>query len=119
MEYPVSWTEHALRAYEMPPDEIRAVLTAHDPRTVRRYLELHRERLQEQLEDKLRRLEVLEAVLVGSGDDPHLLERGGHMPGRRQTLRQGRHVTHAELQDGAALDLDPHGPFQDQEHLPG
>ena len=115
----IGWAEHTLRAHEMPQDEIRAVLTARDPRIVRRYLELHRERLQEQLDDKLRTLGVLEAVLVRSGDDPHLLERGGHMPRRRQTLGQGGHVAHAELQDGSVLDLDPDGPFEDQEHLPG
>ena len=97
-----------------------AVLTSRDPEIVRRYLELHRERLQEQLDDELRTLDVLEArPRCGSGDDPHLLERGGHMPRRRQTLGQGSHVTHAELQDGSALDLDPHGPFENHEDLSG
>jgi hypothetical protein len=119
MADPIGLAEHALRAHDMPQDEIRAVLTSGDPEIVRRYLELHRERLQEQLDDKLRTLDVLEAVLVRSGDDPHLLERGGHMPRCRKTLGQGRHVTHAELQDGSALDLDPHRPFEDQEYLPG
>ena len=114
-----SWAEQALRRHGMPKDEIRAVLTARDPRIVRRYLELHRERLQELLDDKLRTLGALETVLVLSGDDPHLLERGGHMPRRRQTLGQGGHVTHAELQDGSALDLDPDGTLEDEEHLPG
>ncbi len=114
----IGWAERTLRTHDMPQDEIRAILTASDPEIVRRYLELHRERLGEHLDDKLRTLDVLEAVLVRSGDYPHLLERGGHVPRRRQTLGQGRHVTHTELQDGSALDLDPDGPFEDKEHLP-
>ena len=115
----IGWAEHALRAHDMPQDEIRAVLTARDREVVRRYFELHRERLQEQLDDRLRTLGDLESALVRSGDDPHLFEGGGHMPHRRQTLGQGRHVTHAQLQDGSALDLDPDGSLEDQEHLPG
>ena len=115
----ISWAEHALQAHEMPRSEIRAVLRSGDPTVVRRHLELHRERLREQLDDKLRTIDVLESILVRSGDDPHLLERDGHMPHRRQTLRQGRHVAHAQLQDSSALDLDPDGSLEDQEHLPG
>ncbi len=115
----IGWAEHVLRAHDMPQDEIRAVLTARDPEIVRRYLELHRERLQERCHHELRSIDALEAILIGSGDDPHLLERGGDMPCRRQPFGQGRHVTHAELQDGSALDLDPDGPLQNQEHLPG
>lgn len=115
----IGWAERALRAHDMPQDEIRAVLTTRDPTIVRRYLELHRERLQEQLDDRLRTLGVIESVLLRSGDDPHLFERGGHMPRRRQTSGQGGHVTHAELQDGSTLDLDPHGSLQNKEHLPG
>ena len=38
-----------LRRNRMPRAEIRAVLGAEDPEIVRRYLELHRERLEEQL----------------------------------------------------------------------
>jgi hypothetical protein len=48
----------------MPPEEIRAILEASDPEIVRRYLELHRERLRERLDDRLRALDLLEAFLT-------------------------------------------------------
>jgi hypothetical protein len=44
----------------MPPEEIRAVLTADEPELVRRYLELHRERLEEGLADRRRTLSEVE-----------------------------------------------------------
>jgi hypothetical protein len=40
----------------MPPDEILVVLATDDPDLVRRYLELHRERLEERLAADLRTL---------------------------------------------------------------
>ncbi|MGH2540640.1 MAG: hypothetical protein ACRDGK_08980 [Actinomycetota bacterium] len=43
-----------LRVQRMPFDEIRAVLTADDPEIVRRYLELHQERLAERYADEQR-----------------------------------------------------------------
>ena len=39
-----------LRRCQVPPDEIRRVLTADDPAAVHMILELHRERLEEELE---------------------------------------------------------------------
>ena len=48
----------------MPPEEIRAVLGSLDPRVVRRHLELHRERLVEELYERRRALASLERVLV-------------------------------------------------------
>ena len=48
----------------MPPEEIRAVLDADDPRLVRRHLELHRERLIEELMGRRRTLELLERELA-------------------------------------------------------
>lgn len=53
-----------LRSHEMPSDEIRAVLTTHDPEVVHRYMELHRERLEEWLADQRRPLAVLERLLA-------------------------------------------------------
>ena len=44
-----TWIGRTLRDQGMPADEIRAVLLASDPELVRRYLELHRERLEERL----------------------------------------------------------------------
>ncbi len=102
-----------------------AILGANDPEIVRRHLELHRERLQEELDDQLRRLDVLETLLTArssvgsgrSGDDPHLLEGGGDMPRRGETHWQGRDVADPEIEDGTALDLDPDGPLQHHEHF--
>jgi hypothetical protein len=47
----------------MPCGEIHAVLTADDPELVRRYLELHLERLEERLSDQRRTLAALEQIL--------------------------------------------------------
>lgn len=52
-----------LRDLDMPPDEVDAVVAADQPVIVHRYLELHRERLQERLADQVRMLEHLEGVL--------------------------------------------------------
>jgi len=60
----IAWAARALRCYEMPPDEISAVLGADNPELVRRYMELHRERLEERLADQLRALIGLERLLV-------------------------------------------------------
>jgi DNA-binding transcriptional MerR regulator len=68
---PAIWVERLLRQHGMPPEEIRVILEAGDPEIVRRYLELHRERLHEQLDDRLRALYVLEAFLKTALDlDP-------------------------------------------------
>jgi hypothetical protein len=53
-----------LRRQGMPPEEIRAVLAAGDPTTVRRYLELHRERMEERLAEERRILASLEGTLA-------------------------------------------------------
>jgi hypothetical protein len=47
------WAAGTLRRQNMPREEIRAVLAADDPEVIRRYLELHQERLEEwQLEQR-------------------------------------------------------------------
>ena len=56
-----------LRRCQMPPDEIRWVLTADDPAVVHMILELHRERLEEQLAELRKRLQELEPVLAAGG----------------------------------------------------
>lgn len=54
-----------LRRQQMPPDEIRAVLAADDPVVVRRLLELHRERMEEWLQEQRRIVAWLERTLTG------------------------------------------------------
>lgn len=58
------WAVGVLRSQDMPPSEIRTVLTADDPELVRRYLELHGERLEERLADQRRTLAALERLLA-------------------------------------------------------
>jgi DNA-binding transcriptional MerR regulator len=53
-----------LRDQGMPPAELQAILRSDDPVIVRRYLELHRERLEERLAEQVRTLERLERQLV-------------------------------------------------------
>ena len=54
-----------LRRQGMPPQEIRAVLAANDPLVVHRLLELHRERLEEWLEEQERLVATIEHGLYG------------------------------------------------------
>ena len=54
-----------LRRQGMPIEEIRVVLTADDPVVVHRYLELHRERLDERFAEQRRNLASLERSLAG------------------------------------------------------
>jgi hypothetical protein len=56
-----------LRIHELSPEEIDAIVEAADPEIVRRYLELHRERLQERLDERLRALDALETHLTNGG----------------------------------------------------
>ena len=70
-----------LRRNRMPRAEIRAVLSADDPEMVRRYLELHRERLEEQLAAHRRELDALARSLM-----EHLEARGR----RTERGRRGR-----------------------------
>jgi hypothetical protein len=60
----LAWVVGTLRRQAMPPEEIRVVVSA-DAATVRRYLELHRERLEEWLADERRALALIERSLVG------------------------------------------------------
>jgi len=49
-----------LREQGMPAEELQAILRSDDRVIVRRYLELHRERLEERLAEQLQTLEHLE-----------------------------------------------------------
>lgn len=52
----------------MPPEEIRAVLAPGDPVIARRLLELHRERLEEWIEEQRRLLAIVEREVTESSD---------------------------------------------------
>ena len=54
----------ALRRHEMPTEEIVAVLETEDRGVVHRYIELHRERLEERLAEQLRALADVERLLT-------------------------------------------------------
>jgi hypothetical protein len=66
MDTRVVWAAEVLRAQRMPAAEIGAVLEADDAEEIRRRLELHGERLQEQLVDQLRTLARVERLLAGA-----------------------------------------------------
>ena len=66
----MSWSDvrvdaaEVLRRCQMPADEIRWVLTADEPAVVHMVLELHKERLEEELAERRRALGGLEAWLT-------------------------------------------------------
>jgi DNA-binding transcriptional MerR regulator len=62
----LGWAVAVLREQGMPPQEIRAVLTATDGLVMHRYLELHLERLEEWLAAQRHRLRAAEQVLTTS-----------------------------------------------------
>jgi hypothetical protein len=57
----------ALMDQGMPPAEIDAILGAEDPTVIRRYLQLHEERLEERLADQRRTIERLMQVVTPEG----------------------------------------------------
>ena len=85
-----------LRRQRMPAEEIRAVLSAGDPAIVRRYLELHGERLEEWLEGQRRALESVEGWLVARSVAPV-----GQMPGPKSHRRR---CTSSDLTAAATQD---------------
>lgn len=70
----------ALRNHGMPLEEIGAVLRAKDPAVVARYMELHRERLAEQLVHRVGELEALERILARRSRVAALPEREERCP---------------------------------------
>ena len=48
----------------MPPEEIDAILGADDPEVIRKYLELHEERLEERLADQRRSIGRMMQVIT-------------------------------------------------------
>ncbi len=65
MRVTVGTARRILRRQGMPPQEIRAVLAADDPLVAHRLLELHRERLEEWLEEQERLVVSIEHRLYG------------------------------------------------------
>jgi DNA-binding transcriptional MerR regulator len=83
-----------LRRQGMPRREIRAVLAAEDPVAVRRLLELHRERLEEWLEEQQRLLANIDGRAVdehrrAASDDLRRADRGAGPGGRARAERAG------------------------------
>jgi len=60
----IAWAEMVLRDQEMPPDELRVVLTTADRELVRRHLELHLERFEEWLISQRRSVAAAERILI-------------------------------------------------------
>jgi hypothetical protein len=60
----VAWAISTLRDQGMPPEEIATILGTAEPLMVHRYLELHWERLEEQLGEQRRTLGRLEELLT-------------------------------------------------------
>lgn len=61
---PIASATRTLREQGMTPEEIEAVLAAEEPEVLRRYMELHRERLDERLAAERRALAGLERFLA-------------------------------------------------------
>ena len=61
---PMAWADITLRHHDMPSEEIRAILEADGPEIVRRYLELHGERLEEKVAEQRRTLACRERFLA-------------------------------------------------------
>jgi hypothetical protein len=66
-----------LRRCQMPEDEIRWVLSAEDPAVVHMILELHRERLEEELAERRKALRELEGR-VADRDPRHRHQSSSH-----------------------------------------
>jgi hypothetical protein len=78
----VAWAEEVLREQEMPPDELRAVLTSADPELIKRHLDLHLERLDEWLLARKRSVEAVGRILAEHRD------RQGAQRGSRSGRRE-------------------------------
>ena len=71
----LEWAEMVLRDQEMPPDELRVVLTTADRDLVRRHLELHLERLEELLITQRRSVAAVERILAEAPQRPRAAMR--------------------------------------------
>lgn len=78
-----------LLGQEMPPEEVRVVLTTTDPEVVRRHLELHMERLEEWLITQRRSLAAVERILSEAAGRDRVTTR----PVTHRTVRFGLSVS--------------------------
>jgi len=83
----ITWAETVLRDQEMPPDELRVLLTTADRELVHRHVELHLERLEESLITQRRSVAAAEGILTeaagrrgGLIGHPHNDENAAHRP---------------------------------------
>lgn len=60
----IAWAEKVLRDQEMPPDELRVLLTTADRELVHRHVELHLERLEEWVNMQRRSVAAAEGILT-------------------------------------------------------
>jgi hypothetical protein len=60
----IAWAEAVLRDQEMPPDELRVLLTTADRELVHRHVELHLERLEEWLITQRRSVAAAEGIFT-------------------------------------------------------
>ena len=73
----ITWAAETLRDLRMPSDDLIAILRTDDPEVVHRHIELHRELLEERLDEQRRALVRLERILT----DAILERRYGAMCG--------------------------------------
>jgi hypothetical protein len=74
----IAWAIQTLSDQAMPSEEIGAILSSDDPAVVRRYLEVHRERLEEGVANQQLMLGLLEPLLLARS----------HAAGRRSAAKE-------------------------------
>lgn len=75
----IGFATRALREQGMPLDEVKAVLAVEEPQVLRRYMEIHRERLDERLAAERRALAGVERLLAMA-----ILQRTDHAASGRR-----------------------------------
>src|SRR5206468_3340126 len=80
----IGWAVETLRDLKMPSDDMIVILGTDDPEVVHRHLDLHRELLEERLDEQRQALVRLERILT----DAILERRYGAMCGSGSTTRR-------------------------------
>lgn len=75
----IGFATRTLREQGMPLDEVKAALAVEEPQVLRRYMELHRERLDERLAAERRALAGVERLLAMA-----ILQRTDHAASGRR-----------------------------------
>jgi hypothetical protein len=86
----IAWAISTLRDQGMPSEEIAMILGTAEPLVVHRYLELHRERLEEQLGEQRRTLGRLEELLSARSVEATALSLEGRGRSARLDLSTAR-----------------------------